>query len=59
MQNSVSKLKQNRIFDKLVSATVYCKSSGEALISGSYDPANPSIFYGGFTFVEIDLTQEQ
>ena len=47
------------VWDTLQPATVYSKITGETLLSGSYSPVTPTIFYGGFTFHEIDLTQDQ
>jgi hypothetical protein len=47
------------VWDTLQPAIVFSRVTGETLLSGSYSPITPTIFYGGFTFNEIDLTQDQ
>jgi hypothetical protein len=53
------KLQSTGVWDTLQPAVVYSNITGETLLSGSYSPETPTIFYGGFTFHEIDLTQDQ
>ncbi len=47
------------VWDKLQSAIVFSKITGEELLWGSINPEDPTIFYGGLSFMEIDLTQDQ